>query len=123
MKINFVQSYTLPSDWRGLKIEDDPTAPANGFKFVNKASQAAAVLNIEINGRQSPIYMNAGGLMSEGEEVLIPTQKVAVWFQRHGYRCLMSSVPTHEKLIIDMTGRTQALVEYGKGMEWALLDA
>lgn len=79
--INFGQSFTLPSSWVGPIVQNSSSAPSNGFQFVNEASQAACILYKQFNGQQNPFYVSAAGLLPPGDENIVPTSQVKLWFQ------------------------------------------
>ena len=77
------QSYTLDEDWT-TRVDNDSEAPKDGFKFVNKTREAAAVVCMDVDGRPVAIYVNRNAPFPQGVETLVPKPgAVAVWFDRY----------------------------------------
>ncbi|EWZ43428.1 hypothetical protein BFJ70_g12660 [Fusarium oxysporum] len=110
--IQFGQSYTLPADWTNGNINSDPNAPKGGFRFINQTNGAAAVVYKRINGKFAPIYFSAAAPLPKGTEDLTPVEKVAVWFQANTETATMISEFVSEPKQVDMTGKTEALLDY-----------
>ncbi|CVL11697.1 hypothetical protein FPRO06_13006 [Fusarium proliferatum] len=110
--IQFGQSYTLPADWTNGTINTDPKAPKGGFRFINQTNGAAAVVYKKVNGKFAPIYFSASAPLPKGTEDLTPVEKVAVWFQANTQTATMISEFNGEPKEVDMTGKTEAALEY-----------
>ncbi|KAI8717509.1 hypothetical protein NCS52_00827000 [Fusarium sp. LHS14.1] len=116
--INLGQSYTLNQDFTDGPVGDDPSAPQDGVRFVNKAKMAAAVLFKKINGQNAPIYISANAPLPPGTEDITPLSRVAVWFQNEAQTSMMiSNLPPNSREM-EMSFMTEATLQYTGSGSW-----
>jgi len=120
--IKFKQSYTQPADFTNGTIT--PSGPENGFNFVNKASQAAAVVYKKVEGAWAPIYVSKKAPLPPGTEKLIPVVTCAVWFSAEAEASYMISEFNGEPWSIDLTHNEshKAVVNYSEDAVWSTVS-
>ncbi|CAG7555156.1 unnamed protein product [Fusarium equiseti] len=100
--IKFDQVYTLPSSWIDGEITDEEL-PEKSFKMVNDTDgEAAAVVFKRIDGKHLPIYVSHPPIDSQGNELLTPSDTVALWFQPWGKTGSMVSVNKRDISTFDL---------------------
>lgn len=117
----------MASDWMTASVNSNPNAPSNGFLFVNETPQSACALLRKFQGSPVPIYTSAAGLMSQGQEALVPTSQILVFFQL-GSTQLGSAVPDgttrtiqqNARTVVDFQGFTQRTIAFTKYAQWEL---
>ncbi|XP_014550946.1 hypothetical protein COCVIDRAFT_68545, partial [Bipolaris victoriae FI3] len=82
--IKFKEVYTLPPDWTDGTISQDSSLSDTSFQFVNQTDKrASAVIYKLIQGKPTPFYISQSPVFSQGNEVLTPKLKVALWFDKN----------------------------------------
>ncbi|KAJ4319548.1 hypothetical protein N0V84_006278 [Fusarium piperis] len=116
--INLGQTYTLPQDFTNGTVNNDPSAPQDGFRFFNEAGSAAAIIYKRINGQNAPIYISAMAPLPPGTEDITPLSRVAVWFQRDVETSVMVSELHGASREMEMSWMTEANLEYTGSGVW-----
>ena len=97
-----------------------PDAPSQGFRFVNEARGAGAVVYKQVNGRNVPFYVSVDAPLPPGSEELTPIPKCAVWLQRGAQSETLIRGFQGNSQIIDFSGRNNARVKYGADGNWSV---
>ncbi|KAH7174027.1 uncharacterized protein B0J16DRAFT_406446 [Fusarium flagelliforme] len=110
--IKFDQVYTLPSDWFRGKVTDEKL-PKKSFKMVNDTDrEAAAVVFKRIDGEYLPIYVSHPPIDPQGNELLTPSETVALWFQPWGESGSMVSVNKRDISTFDLSHQYELKVKF-----------
>ena len=122
--IAFKQSYTQTPVFVPGIVNSDPSAPDSGFKFINQAKAASAVVYKWLNNDWSPIYISQAAPLGPGTETLIPKVVCAIWFSVAAETSSMVSNFSTTPLIIDLTnnGSGKAVASYNKDGAWTLIS-
>ncbi|RSL96322.1 hypothetical protein CEP52_011545 [Fusarium oligoseptatum] len=103
-------------DFTDGPINDDPSAPKDGIRFINETNGAAAILFKKINGEKVPIYISANAPGST--EDIEPLGRVAVWFQIEAETSMMISELPGAYRELEMSFMTEATLQYTGSGSW-----
>ena len=118
--VNVGQSYSLPADMSNGMANNDPSAPSNGFYFINHVDGAAAVVYKQVAGSFAPMYISQYSPLPKGTSTLIPKLQVQVWLERSGETGTMIWKFSGPPCEIDLTDNQshKAACQYNASGDW-----
>jgi len=114
--IKLGQSYVIKDWFDPPEVIDDPEAPANGFSFKNSIVCSAVLSQQDPNTQMFvPIYISPVPLIA-GTDMLIPIDKVVLWFAQNVEVTTMLSVDMGTSQLVDCTNGPQTVTYQSPGV-------
>ncbi|KAF5632986.1 hypothetical protein F25303_9269 [Fusarium sp. NRRL 25303] len=104
------QTYTLSPDFQG-SVNDG--GPQGGFRFKNQADRASPVIYRTVGFDKAPIYVGSSQIPRGASQDIKLNNKVTVWFGSDGQTGTMIDGIYAQSIEIDMSQRTNAVVNFG----------